>query len=436
MPGTYVVQSGNFSLEIDTGYDWGSFTLDDATKGILDNTEFLLGPGVDYADVTDGAVSIRAMRGRQDIGDQFTYGTMTFVLNDSLAGGIFSPFDTSSPYYDPATNLPGLAPLRKVRLSRYDSTGTKKYLFVGYIVNYDYEFGSPGDQSYITVMCADYFYILAQTRMNGWSPSEELTGARYNNVLSLTEVAYPTGAAYRNISTGTVTLGGSAAYDVAQGTSVATYANDINLAEQGRVFISRDGVFTTSNRLGNTIAGSVADFHDDNPNTGIPYNNVDISFQADQVKNYSAITHAGSTTAQTAEDAASRTKYLTQSIFIDNSLVHNDAAALTLAEYLIVGEPEARFNYVGSHFSMLSSAQRDTCAIIDIGDTVTVQKSITTGSTSYQLAQELSVEGIQWSVDLHQGFEFTLFTAPTTIVYELILDSITYGTLDADNVLG
>ena len=434
MPGTSVVQSGNFSLEIDTGYDWGSFTLDDATRGVLDNTEFTLGPGTSYADVTDGAVSVRSMRGRQDIGDQFTYGTMTFVLNDSLAGGIFSPYDTSSPYYDPATNLPGLAPLRKVRFSRYDSSNNKEYLFIGYIVNYDYEFGAPGEQSFITVMCADYFYILAQTRMNAWSPSEELTGARYNNVLSLTEVAYPTGATYRDISTGTVTLGGSAAYDVAQGTSVATYANDINLAEQGRVFISRDGVFTTQNRLGNTLSGSVADFHDDG--TQIPYNNVDISFQADEVKNYAAVTHLGATSAQIAEDATSRSTYLTQSIFIDNSLVHNDAAALTLAQYLIVGEPEPRFNYVGSHFAMMSNAQRDTCAIIDIGDTITVQKSIQTGATSYQLAQELSVEGIQWNVDLQRGFEFSLFTAPTTIVYELILDNATYGTLNALNVLG
>ena len=434
MPGTSVVQSGNFSLEVDTGYDWGSFTLDDATRGVLDNTEFTLGPGTSYADVTDGAVSVRSMRGRQDIGDQFTYGTMTFVLNDSLAGGIFSPYDTSSPYYDPATNLPGLAPLRKVRFSRYDSSNNKEYLFIGYIVNYDYEFGAPGEQSFITVMCADYFYILAQTRMNAWSPSEELTGARYNNVLDLTEVAYPTGATYRDISAGTVKLGGSAAYDVAQGTSVATYANDINLAEQGRVFISRDGVFTTQNRLGNTLSGSVADFHDDG--TAIPFNNVDISFQADQVKNYAAVTHAGSTSAEIAEDAASRATYLTQSIFIDNSLVHNDAAALALAEYLIVGEPEPRFNYVGSHFAMMTNAQRDTCAIIDIGDTITVQKSIQTGATSYQLAQELSVEGIQWNVDLQRGFEFSLFTAPTTIVYELILDNATYGTLDALNVLG
>jgi hypothetical protein len=436
MPGTYVVQSGNYSLEVDTGYDWGSFTLDDTSKGVLDNTEFLLGPGTDYADVTDGAVSIRSMRGRQDIGDQFTYGTMTFVLNDSLAGGIFSPFDTSSPYYDPTTNLPGLAPLRRVRFSRYDSTNTKQYLFVGYIVNYDYSFGSPGDQSYITVNCADDFYILAQTRMNAWSPSEELTGTRYETVLSLTEVNYPTGATHRNISTGTVTLGGSAAYNVEQGTSVATYVNDINSAEQGRVFISRDGVFTTQNRIGNTLSGSVADFHDDSPNTGIPYDNVDISFQADQVKNYAAVTHLGATSAEIAEDAASRAAYLTQSIFIDNSLVHNDTEALALAEYLIVGEPEARFNYVGSHFSMLSNTQRDNCTTIDIGDTITVQKSIVTGSTSYQLAQELSVEGIEWSVDLHKGFEFSLYTAPTTIVFELILNDLTYGTLDADNVLG
>jgi hypothetical protein len=51
------------------------------------------------------------------------------------------------------------------------------------------------------------------------------------------------------------------------------------------------------------------------------------------------------------------------------------------------------------------------------------------------LAQELSVEGVEHVITL-DGHRVALFTSPTTIVYELILDNATYGTIDATNVLG
>ena len=186
--------------------------------------------------------------------------------------------------------------------------------------------------------------------------------------------------------------------------------------------------------MGNTLAGSVADFHDDG--TAIPYQGVDISFQADQVKNRASVTHAGSTTAQVAEDLASQAIYLIQTISIDNSLVHNDAEALSLAEYLIVGDPEARLNYLETQLPAMTVAQRDTVSIVDIGDTITIQKSIITSTGSYQLAQESSVEGVEMIIDVNTGARYTFYTAPTTIVYELILDSETRGTIDTDNVLG
>jgi hypothetical protein len=222
---------------------------------------------------------------------------------------------------------------------------------------------------------------------------------------------------------------------VTAGTSAGNYVAQVNTAEQGRVFISRKGVFTFQPRIGNTLSGSVADFHDDG--TALPYDDVTISYQADLVKNYAAVTHAGATSPQTAEDAASRAKYLTQTINITNSLLHNDASALTLAQYLIVGEPEARFTGVSCFLGAMTNTQRDTVAVVDIGDTITVQKNIQTGPTTYdEFAQELSVEGIQHNISFTTGHRITYFTAPTTIVYELILDDPTYGTLDALNVLG
>jgi hypothetical protein len=39
MAGVAVIGSGNYDLEIDTGYDWDAFILDDDLKGELDNTQ-------------------------------------------------------------------------------------------------------------------------------------------------------------------------------------------------------------------------------------------------------------------------------------------------------------------------------------------------------------------------------------------------------------
>jgi hypothetical protein len=85
---------------------------------------------------------------------------------------------------------------------------------------------------------------------------------------------------------------------------------------------------------------------------------------------------------------------------------------------------------------MLTDAQKDTLATVDIGDTIAIEKTFPSGAGTTQLAQELSVEGIEHYLDFSTGHRVLYSTAPTTIVYELILDNSTYGTLDADNVLG
>jgi len=74
---TAVVQSGDYTLEIDTGAPVRGFRLDDTVRGVLDGTTFVLDGVTDFADVTDGTRSIRIRRGRRDISDQFGAGTMT-----------------------------------------------------------------------------------------------------------------------------------------------------------------------------------------------------------------------------------------------------------------------------------------------------------------------------------------------------------------------
>ena len=428
MAGTAIVGAGNYSLEIDTGFIQDAFTLDDAVQGVLDNTTYVLDGTTNFADVTTGINSISVKRGRRDQGDQFSAGTM--VLNMLDTTGIFNPFDSLSPYFDPSTAQPGLAPMRKVRLARYSATNVKEYLFNGYIVNYDYNFALGGLDT-VTVYCADDFYLLAQTYMDEFNVSEELSNVRLSAVLDLPEVDFP--IAQRDIDTGTQTLGGASAFTVPAGTNVLEYCTRINTAEQGRLFMSRDGDLTFQPRIGNTLSQPVVSFHDDG--TNIPFDSLGISFEADQVINRAAVAIAGGN-QQIADDAASQAKYFIQTTSITDSLLHNNTAALALANYLLSPEPEARYTAVGTNLNKLTTAQRDTIAIVDIGDTITIEKQFASGTGTTELAQELSVEGIEHTITVNNGHSVMYFTAPTTIVYELILNDPIYGIIDALNVLG
>lgn len=430
MPGVTITQSGNYVLEIDTGFLQDAFILDDATAGVLNNTEYVLDGTTQFADVTDGTLNVNIKRGRRDQGDQFSAGTMTFTLNDTFADGVFNPFDTQSPYYDTALSQPGLAPMREVRFSRYDAVNVKEPLFVGYIVNYDYAF-QLGDLNTVSVYCADQFYLLAQTYLDEYNVSAETSGERITSVLALPEVDYTDTT---NIATGTVNLGHAAAYTVPAGTNVLAYLSQINdTAEFGRLFMSRDGVLTFQNRIGNTLSAAVVDFHDDGTNT--PYDTVGITFEADQVVNRAVVTALDNKTA-TDTDAASIATYFTQTTSITNSLLHVQGEVDAAAAYLLNGQPEARYTDVGTYFAALSTAERDTVAIVDIGDTITIEKTFTAGTGTSQLAQELSVEGVEHNIDFASGHRVTFFTAPTTIVYELVLNDPTFGTINAENVLG
>jgi hypothetical protein len=430
MAGFPVVNAGNYDLQIDTGFTVDGFTLDDAIKGILDNPVYVLDGTTQFASVLESTQSIMVKRGRRDIGDTFSAGTMSFEILD--VSGIFNPFDENSPFWDTNESVPGLAPMREVQLIRYDNADNPEYIFRGFVINYDYNFALGGLDS-VTVFCADQFYLLSQTYLDEFNPSAELSGARLNTVLSLPEVDFPTGAS-RNIATGTVQLGHDSAYTVAAGTNVLSYVSQVNdTAEFGRVFMSREGVFTFQERVSTTLSAPVADFHDDG--TAIPYYGLGISFEADAVINRSVVTGLDGKTS-TAENTTSIATYFIQTSSITNSLLHEQTSIDTAASYLLNPDPEPRFTSVETAFMALTTVQRDTVAIIDIGQTITIEKTFPSGAGTTQLAQELSVEGIEHYLDISSGHRVLISTSPTTVVYELILDDPIYGTLDALNALG
>jgi len=414
-----VVQSGSYLLELDTGFDYNSFRLDDATKGVLNNTTYGLGPQTAYADITEYVTEIAYRRGRRNVDDQFGAGTMSFRMTDET--GILGPYDTASPYFDPSNDKPGLAPMRRVRLSRLS-----EYLFVGYVIAYNYEFALAGPNT-VQVTCADDFYLLSQTQMAAFNPSAETSGERIETVLALPEVNYTGTTA---IDVGTVNLGHDSSYTLNAGQNTLGYITQINQAEQGRVFMSRAGVFTFQPRIGATLSGSVITFADDNTNT--PYDNVEIEFDADGVINRAYIQALDGKNA-VAQDLSSQATYFIQSQSITNSLLHQQSEINALAAYLLEAEPAPRFTAVSTSFALLDNAERALAATVDIGDTITVTKDITGLST---ITSELSIEGIEGNINFASGHRITYYTAPTTIVFQLILDDPVYGQLDGTNVLG
>ena len=228
MAAVTIPNAGKYDLLVDVGFLVDGFTLDDPVKGVLNSSTYVLDGSTSYASVAEGTLNVSVKRGRQDEDDSFNNGTMIFTLNDTLADGVFNPFDDdpSNPYYDQALGVPGLAPGRAVKLIRYDNTDTPELLFSGFVVNYDYQFLLGGLDT-VTVFCVDNMYRLAQTFITQHNPTKEFTGARINAILDRTGVNYPSGAA-RNIDAGTVELGGGSQYQIAEGTNVKAYFDNIS----------------------------------------------------------------------------------------------------------------------------------------------------------------------------------------------------------------
>jgi hypothetical protein len=236
------------------------------------------------------------------------------------------------------------------------------------------------EKNTVTVFFLDNLYRLAQTFLTAHNPTKELTGARVAAILDRAEVAYPTGVA-RSIATGTVELGGGGSYSIAEGTNVKAYFDEITYsAERGRIFVDREGVLVSQNRLGVVLSNAVAVFSDTNP-LDIPYRALGITFAAEDIVNRVAVTPAGGS-QQLAQDSASQTKYFIKALYVDGSLLHDNTAALDLANYLLFPEPEYRFDHLETFYGSLTAAERDKVAIIEVGDAEQIEKQITNCSFS------------------------------------------------------
>jgi hypothetical protein len=410
-----IITGGTLTVELDIGFVNG-FALDDPIQGVLDVKGVLDGED-EFGEID--VQSVDFFRGKRTVLDAIQPGRCTIIAQDPTRA--FDPYNEASIYYDEADDTPGLSPLREVRITRNTDV-----IFRGRVVNFSYDYVGPKRIPLVTIICADELFILSNAFLNAFTPAEELSNVRLGTILDRPEVDWPAGA--RDFTTGSTTLGN---YPIAEGTNALQYLRNIDSAERGRIFVrATDGDLVFQPRLGQTLSNPAVVFRDDGTET--PYREVFVDFTVESVLNRVTVERTGGT-AQTETDPASIALYFTQAETISGSLLSTDAQALALAEYLIDGEPEPRFSGVETFFGSLTSGQQVAVAGVDIGDTIETTRTFTTGSP-LSVTEELSVEGIHHRIDL-RGETVTFYTAPTEIVFELLLDDAVFGLLDSNNVL-
>lgn len=329
-------------LEVtDSGF---SFTLDDATKGKLDDTTYTLATG--FRDITDYVVSVSTSRGRNRDLEKFNAGSASVRLRNE--DRTFDPLNTSSPFVDE------MVPRRLVRVFTDEIQQ-----FQGLVDSWKLSY-APTGESIAEISVTDEFQKLAGVDIN-LAVSEQLTGARVTAVLN--DVGWPTYA--REIDAGEST--------VASGTAVQGALEHLQLVESseaGLLFISKDGnlVFRERNSFSSGYVPVV--FADDG--SGIPFTAAEVSYGTDLLFNQVEVTYSGGTAV--ASNLSSQGKYGVITNTVD-TLLASAGAATDFASYYVgkYGEPEYRFSSIEVTLRGIDSTQYGDVLQLEIGDLVQIR---------------------------------------------------------------
>ena len=415
---TTLASGEQITVLAEVGFLTNFFTLDDATQGVLNSPTYVLDGNLLGEDITEYCQEVSITRGRQDQFAQFNAGqcAIKLVNNDRR----FDPINEDSPYWDSAEGRSGVVPRRKITVQ-----SGSNYLFTGRITDIDVEYNY--NLSTATITAADDFVLLANTvTQSDATPSAELSGARVNYLLDLPEINYP---ATRNISTGLATLG---AYQINANTNALTYLQKIATSEQGACFIAANGDLTFTDRLDAAFASPAADFSDDGAE--LPYTALSVVYGQEFLYNRVQAT-VESGTVQTANNASSQTEFGISTLALGDLLLANDAAALTLANYLLAlyAQPVYRFDDLGVLVSGLSSGNRNIVNALELQDVITVKRSYSTGSPA-SVTDYYAVERLNHLITAGEH-RLTIGLFNTELVFEFILNDAEYGVMDSTNAL-
>jgi hypothetical protein len=408
------------AIKVELGLNLGNndpfaFRLDDAIKGVLDNTEFTIG-GEKLFDISSRLVSVAIRRGKSQALDRVDAGIATITVDNS--DRLFDPL------YEDGLYFGQLIPRREVVISANNYP-----VFNGFIDDFDIQY-EPEKKSVVQIAVSDAFSVLANSALEELSPPSELAGARINRVLDLPEVGWPT--ARREIDPGNTLMLDSV---VSEGSGTLPYLQLVETSEFGTIFISREGnvVFRERNAVPNVISLVFANTETDPLLTPVPFIDVNIVYGSENLYNRILLENDDVIPEQGfAEDEDSQAVFGVRVYDKTGLLVQNPEDLQFLADYLLArfSEPQYRFETVTVSLDNIPTEKQNLVLDLEIGDIVQV-KFLPSGIPP-AIEQYCRVIGINNSWDnSSKTITFSLERLDFAI---FILDDAVLGVLDNDRL--
>lgn len=255
---------GDYKVLLDAGWLLDAFRLDSSQ---LDGPDVLDGT-ISYVDVTAYVQGVSISRGRQKYRQPINAGRCTIRIDDS--NGDFTVVNSDSPYWDPDLDRLGFQPTRRVRIERDGDC-----LFDGQIVAYDQKI-TLQNESIVTITATDDLKQFDNLVLDPFTPTAQRSDERIVTVLNRPEVNVFTSSGQRVMDTGDANLG---TQSVEAGVKVGDYFDRIQTAEQGRIFITRDGKFGFQRRVPSRVITDDPVAFSDTSGSGIPFRNFEVVYQ-------------------------------------------------------------------------------------------------------------------------------------------------------------
>lgn len=402
--------------KVEIGFDLttagGPFlTLDDGVAGKLDDPAWPLG-GLSFYDITSRVRSYSIRRGKSRQLDVFQAGVASVVLNNNDRA--FDPTFAASPFYGQ------VIPKREIRIS---SNGIVQYK--GLVDDWNLEFAPQGDSTALAA-ASDAFSQLANQTLTGGTATLQLSGARVNEILSSTDVEWPTES--RSIDSGEVVIGADV---IPADTNALTYLQTVERSENGRFFVGKSGNIVFKDQNG--VQPSSADFvtlADDG--TGIKYTGMQVVYGSELLYNQvvASSTVAGGTAI--ANDTDSQQAYGIQTLtYTDLISAYNpdvDALAVNLVKQY--SAPEFRFEAVTINLDEISTLEATQILTLEIGSVCQIR--FTPNGIAPAIEKYAEVISISHSADVRKHSVTLGFSTLDYISF--ILDDLVFGKLDSATI--
>lgn len=307
-------------------------------------------------------------------------------------------------------------------------------IFTGWIEDWNYTY-TPNGVYEGTFLAVDALGLLARRELAAHTGgSSQTEGTRIAAVIARSEINW---TETTDIDAGLTSL---QADSVAEATNCLRYCQLVAETGLGRLFAARTGAITYRDR-GNLVASaSTITFNDTaadwKANTAVPFTNVSVVFGAELLYTRAVVTRASGTAQTATASQAAIDEFGIRSLSKSGLLMTTDAEALNMAQFLAnrYSEPIAVNDSLSVALERddINTANRNTVAGLEIGDTVTVTWTPTgTGDVS---TQTLTIEGVNHHLRFDVAHIVTLHLSNPGDKFGFVLDSNTLGVLSTSRL--